>query len=286
MNGKERAREHNEDAQRYLEKTAWRYPFNPQSGIHEPTSARPDQPAQSEPSAQIDSPRPKANRAEIFSAFISFLGFFISFATLIGLFLTVAFSLKQWNESKRTADASIIAAEASQDAVAIADRSLKSSIENFQRDERPWIVVKLMEFAVTKQDKGYTLSGDVVIQNSGKSPAWNMHVSHAGTQTNYGMLDVDKWTATHPSDPMLKIVTDSAIISAGDQATIPFTEYPVSDKFGEDIKSHKLWVYTFGDISYTDSYGINHLTRYCGIWNPKTTRYDFCPNHQYVDREK
>ena len=57
-------------------------------------------------------------------------------------------------------------------------------------------------------------------------------------------------------------------------------EGPVTRERVEGLKTRKLLLYLFGEVSYKDIFGKPHETQFCGIYNPATdTRFDICEQH-------
>ena len=112
-----------------------------------------------------------------------------------------------------------------------------------------------------------------------KTPALNLRLEKSGIQTNYGPLDIDKFIASGKLKKPHGTVSNSVLLPNG-SAKIPFqTDQNLTDTFVAQIIDHTLWVYLFGDIHYRDVFGREHVTRFCGIYDPPTRRFDNCPSH-------
>jgi len=196
------------------------------------------------------------------------------------------------------------AAYAARDAVGVASRTLaetvrsnqsqelankasaQTAIDNFQRDQRPWVLIKYMQIWVTKQDVGSTFGGQIVLTNSGRSPAFDLRVSNAGIQTSPMKLDIDEWARANRKSLLRARATPLAIMAPTDPYIIPYEEQNISKDMADQIHSGKLRVYVFGDVRYFDSFGHEHFTQFCGVYDPKRVEVDFCPTHIHADRDK
>jgi len=147
-------------------------------------------------------------------------------------------------------------------------------------------MIKYMQIWVTKQDVGSTFGGEIVLTNSGRSPAFDLRVSNAGIQTSPMMLDVDRWASTNRKNLLRAKATPLAVMAPTDPYVIPYEEININKDTADQINSRKLWVYIFGDVRYFDSFGQKHFTQFCGVYDPKRVVVNFCPTHIHADRDK
>lgn len=220
----------------------------------------------------------------------------LTFGLVIGSFCGLGVNLWQSRISQQSADTSeksvLLAQKAERDSrksnedqARQSAKTLDVSIENFQREERPWVVPNIEELVIGEDHGRFTLTVHVWAVNTGRSPAFDVYLTNAGSQTNPGQLDIDKWFKTG-NRKMLSIVTDKALMVPGIPIEIHAEQVPITEKQANDIRTRALWAYTFGDIHYTDSFGAPHTTQYCFVYVPSTTRFDLCHNHNYADRDK
>lgn len=157
------------------------------------------------------------------------------------------------------------------------DKSLGATIDNFHLEQRAWVGVSTMALTVILENE--PLRAEAEITNSGKTPAFKVRIDKAGIQTNYGPLDVDDFIASgkwkKPTQPR-----SSPTIFPNSGVKIPFhTDQNLTEMWVKQIADHVLWVYIFGDIYYRDAFGIEHMTEFCGHYDPPTRRFDGCPHH-------
>jgi hypothetical protein len=160
-------------------------------------------------------------------------------------------------------------------------QSLQATIDDFQRDQRPWVVVKSIDFGIPIEKGTPFMKLLTIITNSGRSPAFDIRITNGGFKTSYGPLDVDNYARRLNNNP-----STSVVLATGDTAPLPFEVVPITEPQANDIRNRVLWVYAFGDIHYKDFFGIDHLTEYCGVYDPPTNRFDNCKSHVYIDRNK
>jgi len=117
MNWKNYAEDHKRNSDKYLDDTNHGYRLNSSSGLYEPNTSNAYEAPQVDPHKQIKDQRPKATFADWFTVIFTAIGLVISLLTLIGLFFTAMFSLRQWEEAHRTVNASLIQAQVAQDSL-------------------------------------------------------------------------------------------------------------------------------------------------------------------------
>jgi hypothetical protein len=164
-------------------------------------------------------------------------------------------------------------------------RSLDATIDNFHREQRPWVVVKSIDLGFLSENGHPIITITTKIANKGKSPAFDIRITHSGFQSNYGPLNVNAWvTAGKEKDP--SHVATSSILAPDDDSTTPGERVPITETQADEIRKHILWIYVFGDIHYTDAFGVAHLTQYCGVYDPLVNSFDICKTHTYIDKNK
>jgi hypothetical protein len=202
---------------------------------------------------------------------------------VLGTVLAIA-TIGQWIVTKeavriaaKSANAAERGAEASEKQVEATQASIHATVDAFRLDQRAWLGVNNLAIVVLKS--GEPLRVDADIANTGKTPALNIRVANAGIQTNFGPLDVDSFIASGKlGKPKQPPSTD--VIFPNSSAKIPFpTDQSLNDMLVTQINAHTLWVYVFGDIYYRDSFGGEHVTEFCGSYDPPTRRFNSCPKH-------
>jgi len=204
-------------------------------------------------------------------------------ALILGGILAVA-TIGQWIVTKeavrvaaRSAAASERSAAASESQARTTQESVQSTVDVFRLEQRAWVVVNSIVLTTLKVDEPLRIDGDIV--NTGKTPAFNIRLANTGIQTNYGPLDIEEFIASGKLKKPIK-PPSTAVAGPNSSFKIPFsTDQNMTDTWVADIGSHKMWVYVFGDIYYRDAFGAEHLTEFCGSYDPPTRRFDNCPKH-------
>ena len=204
-------------------------------------------------------------------------------ALFVGATVAVA-NFGLWIETAKSSRIAATAAKAAQegarassDQASATRQSIEATVSNFRLDQRAWVGINALNLTVLKNSEPLRAEGDVF--NTGKIPALNLRLEKSGIQTNYGPLDIDKFIASGKLKKPHGTVSNSVLLPNG-SAKIPFqTDQNLTDTFVAQIIDHTLWVYLFGDIHYRDVFGREHVTRFCGIYDPPTRRFDNCPSH-------
>jgi len=220
---------------------------------------------------------------------------------VLATFSSVGIGLWQGSISQTAAnaarDAVGIAEHTREDAKTSSDAStkqannvLQATMDNFQREQRPWVVATVLQLILDEKG-GSNMTVNTWITNKGKTPAFDVKVSHFGSITSYVPLDIDVFLKTTKSKAYSGISNNGFMVQ-GYEANVPQITTALTPKQSADIKAKKLLVYTFGDINYTDSFGVHHFTQFCGIYEPTNfqmngvTQFNFCKRHNFVDRNK
>ncbi len=130
------------------------------------------------------------------SVIVAFIGVLVSAGALLLLYLTVAYTKRQWVQAQRTADASIAAAHEAQ-------QSNLDSRNRFIQDTRPWVGISYPETTPMKSGQ-QTINGQVGVDlsipsivNAGRTPAQGVVVYVGLVRTRDIPYEVfigdDKW---------------------------------------------------------------------------------------------
>jgi hypothetical protein len=202
---------------------------------------------------------------------------FVEVLTLIAVVWYGAVAYHQWREM-------IIATGAAQQAVVEArlnrgqaEKSLDATIDQFRLEQRAWLG---MGDVNARFIVGEPLLITTPIKNSGKTPALNVSVS--------AVLDAvpkdGKPDFSIPTPPSHRVVIlPNAAFSAERNAT---HESGSLSQFGkESVMSGTQVLYNFGTVTYDDVFGYHHWFRFCYRFDPKTSGFPTCENHNDVDKE-
>jgi hypothetical protein len=162
---------------------------------------------------------------------------------------------KQSESMKTNADASREQAAAAKNAVENAKRSLKTTIDSFRLEQRPWVMP--FEFRATSDleaDKVFSVT--VSLENTGRTPAIDIVplsgnifagsepmrpvFSVGGPRVSGGFLSPGNKNFTYTTDAFKPSLSDVAAYLGG-----------------------RKRIYTFGVIRYRDTFNCRHVTNFC-----------------------
>lgn len=202
-------------------------------------------------------------------------------------------SKEQSDRAERMAKANEIIAQASKQSVetakGIAKKSLNATIDNFHLEQRAWVgVINVSEGQHTEGGKkvyikeGGKLTGNLVLNNSGKTPAQNVKsiVGVSCLESSAEFRPIYKKDATK-NGPTITTIQPGATQAA------PFPPFPI-DKIAskadiENIVSGNYIIYVFGKISYQDIFRNQHTTTYCMFLDRDLTTLHDCNINNEAD---
>jgi hypothetical protein len=236
------------------------------------------------PQAEVDNENARAARHETRDAnrlrletWGVAVGAIVAFATIGQLFLTT----KAVRIAATSANAAQKSAAASEGQVEVTKKSIQATVDAFRLDQRAWMGISNVALSVLKVGEPLRVDADIV--NTGKTPAFSVRIDKTGIQTNYGPLDVDQFIASGKLSKPIQ-PPSTGVSGPNSSIKIPFhTDQPMTEVWIDQINSHALWIYVFGDIHYRDAFGVEHTTQFCGSYDPPTQRFDNCPKHNRAD---
>lgn len=178
-----------------------------------------------------------------------------------------------------------VAAKASADTakkqVEIADAALRSTIRQSQAalnasiaasrtDQRAWIGV--LGYSDLNITAGAMIRMRVMISNSGKTPALKVKTNITGKLIRPDERFVPTYAAPYnvESASVIQPGASAGMVAIGD----PFTATDVGM-----INDRRLIFYMYGKIRYEDIFKIEHLTTFCGYYDPMTTSFTACASY-------
>lgn len=190
---------------------------------------------------------------------------------------SLAETRKSVNAAEKQANASMSQAKTSEASAKAAERSADIAAQAFNIGERPYITltqqVTLVDFAPDK-----TPHVDILIANSGRTPALNVHARSYGTFRPERRLGKVEYANT----PTLSEVVIQAA-SAPYKQTIPMfndqATQPIINTVIDAIKQKQLWFFVYGIVEYQDGVGRPHLLKFCNVYNPTKSEMEFCEEH-------
>lgn len=157
--------------------------------------------------------------------------------------------------------------------------SLDSTIENFHLDQRAWVGVseispaEYVEGGIKVYVKdGQKIKGEVIIKNTGKTPAFKvrtlitLHYLKSGEK-----IVIDKKELTTLS-------ASNRIMHPGMTGYLQTSELPgVPNKADiENIVNRRFFVYITAFITYEDVFKRPHFTEYCAVLMPDLGSFGLC----------
>jgi hypothetical protein len=177
-----------------------------------------------------------------------------------------------------------------------AEDSVKAIRAQMRQDQRPMLTVT-PEFNHKELVVGDTVGGTVTFQNIGKTPAknivgkWYLRMVHNGE--NLRLTYPKNWYgvtsgAIYPNDPpateQAYWITDDWTGGIG----LPPTN-KVTTKDYDDFVHGKAFLILYGNLSYSDGFGINHWTHFCS-WTSFTATGSYsarnCTAYNAVDSNR
>jgi hypothetical protein len=158
----------------------------------------------------------------------------------------------------------------SQDAVVVASEALNIS----KLDQRAWTSVKNISMVTFELNKPIVIQ--ITINNIGKTVARDVasviHVIEVRGRPN-----IDKVSRE------LNIKrSDNLVLFPNAELTRTRESFvPDSDKFAR-MKSKESELYVFGDITYSDVFGDEHITEFCGLYSVQMAAFILCDQHQHA----
>jgi hypothetical protein len=186
-------------------------------------------------------------------------------------------------QAKRTADATVKAAEA-------AEHQINDTAANFRADQRAWIGIQSMALKLP-EDPSEVIAAQAAMVNLGKSFALNVK------------SDFSLFFTVHAQDisEYVKREDRPSLATAGSLGNLPPNiPYPLNMVRQEpdlppalarsnrrqvisQVNAGKYFIYLFGHIAYEDVFHQTHFTNFCGIWTPKVGSFDACPSYNDAD---
>ena len=199
--------------------------------------------------------------------------FWVEILTLVAVVAYALIAYQQWEEMRKSTEAATKAAQ-------IAEATLKSTKDSFERDQRAWIIVeKLLLEDEPRIGQKITVHGR--FQNTGKTPArketlfWGIDIRSSAPPTEIIYSKIYKpIRVVIPSGPLRSLSIS--------------TEQTVTQELLDSINKKKLVLYVYGLIEYKDTFDQQlRTTEFCGFYNPdRRTEGDFglqaCADHNEI----
>jgi hypothetical protein len=205
-------------------------------------------------------------------------------ATVIFTALTFIVFYLQLEEMRRAYDPIKNQAIAATNAADAAKESADVAKKTMQIDQRAWIGVESIDAIPRTPETGKTLSANVRMRNTGKTPARNIR--------QVGSLDA---ITGAPTSKYVGTVRLAGNLSPNASATIPFTPLGdgnhqplrLNDEILAALRAGQLKLVVHGRIDYDDVFGDPHWTTYCALLAvPFNEQFELCEGQNDTDDYK
>ena len=177
----------------------------------------------------------------------------------------------QLREMEATTKANAVAAKAAADAVSVAEKTLKQTVDSMQLDQRAWVGIKSVDVEPMVSERPFSLM--LNITNTGKTIAKNV--------THPGFIAIVDRISDDPSDIMRVLgyptgadQTNSMTLFPDGEGGIPIeTSISLSPEVIEGIRDGRRHVYIIGTIFYEDAFDEKHATRYFQRYIPRINKF-------------
>jgi hypothetical protein len=311
MHGNDPSESEHRKAKKYLEHADHIHGFELANGVYRPESADTN-PEKQDSAAQNKYAVPHPVRVDVGPDWpiriIDIFGLGVSAFTAILLMGTIFIAHQQWVESHRTADASIVQAQISQEALREAKesgressrqsaKSLKATIDNFHDEQRPWLSFQNIQIASnqftpelpppTQEDWRYRVThppqpglkidgASAVLVNTGRTPA---HILKFVTVATTRVLEAQDSLPT-PDEVLTETGAQQPFIpravSPGQATPFPLSSVPHIEIAPEFPKRPLFMV--IAEAVYTDTTKrIYHTTLCVYVDNLHPNQMSYCP---------
>jgi hypothetical protein len=173
--------------------------------------------------------------------------------------------------SRIAADAAKVSADSSARIAAAATKSLEYTHEAIYLEQRAWMGVQSIDARGGSSDSGEKLAVDIVIRNTGKTPAKKI-------KGFAGFADVDR----HDAIPdilsqfqLLPALQQKQVLLPGASVTVSREITYGVEKMAK-IRKDEIVAYIMGETSYFDIFDHKHTTRYCFRYNGQGNTFSIC----------
>ena len=268
---KKKRSQYEDDARDYLDKVSDRYIFDGPSGIYKQKASN---------NAENRNTIGHYKESPLWvNVQRDWLIVTISAFTLILLILTVIYTRRQWLETNRSANATEVAAHAAHDASVTAGQSLAASLENFRKDQRPYIGLSKTGVADAQI---WTIPGDA---NGQVQIYWNIPLTNYGKSPSKDQWDTEemklageKWK--NNSKNTERINPGAPLVPTG-ESTDSILSRPMSLAEAQKFLSMSDGVMIRTVIHYSDSSGVGYETGICFKHSPSGLP-GYCREGNYI----
>jgi hypothetical protein len=159
-------------------------------------------------------------------------------------------------------------------------RSLRTTLRNFQRSERAWVGFTKMDRTIKPED---VLEPTAHFINSGRTPAFDVYAQIEGFPRRVGDFP-QPFTAEH--SPLSSKNQFMPNVDYEQSVYVDWTTSPVKiDDFPRYFLSEKVTIYVMGRFDYIDGNGVQHWTTFCQFLHPPGG-WGACPKYNDSDKNE
>jgi hypothetical protein len=196
---------------------------------------------------------------------------------IVGIFVALV-ALNQLDAMREQSDAMRLQLaemkSGSADTKTIAE-SAKAQTEALILDQRPWVGIKSMRMETFEVNKPVQVV--ILLTNSGKTFARQVVVvGHKAIGRKDVVPDFDQMSKILPKKPARpKVIFPNLMVSV-----MQNTSFLLSESQFAEIRNRTQIFYIFGYITYTDAFDKEHMTEFCGLYDPNNPELYLCDQHQ------
>jgi hypothetical protein len=166
----------------------------------------------------------------------------------------------------------------SQESYTVSERALQFSQESVRLDQRAWVGpsnVQMVRFEV-----GKTIQTEVIVTNTGKTPAREMQVWHIMLRYSKP-FDLDKWDFDTSAKKLDIHPTITTLFPNGSRHVPSETSYLLSQDEFLQIMANTVDFYIVAKVAYADVFDKPHLTYVCAHYSPGGRNFNNCKTNRY-----
>lgn len=153
------------------------------------------------------------------------------------------------------------------------------SLRLTRQGQRAWIGVESMDIRLL--EVGKQTVAEVSFVNSGPTFA-RAHKMRATMHGASDPFDVDLY-AISPARPEAPLKSVHVFVPKI-PTSVRVTGTNLLDQTTMDrIQNGTVTLYVFGEVEYTDVFGVGHVTKYCGYWVPPKKKFASCEKYNEAD---
>lgn len=153
------------------------------------------------------------------------------------------------------------------------ERSIKATQDAIRLEQRAWVTIDSQRLKTLEQDK--IASAEIEIVNAGKT------IAKGGDSRSYILLPATKLIQYEPFGTQKKPISLGVMFPNSHYFLVTSTDDKLTDMQVREVQNGSRFLYVWGDLNYTDVFGIKHHSNFCGFYDPPTHRFNLCDGYPY-----